>query len=214
MAAALARKSEHRGGLNTEIKQIEKNIQQVKKLKQEMKSNHQKEVAARQLAMDLRANRFPNYVLEQALQTLAEDGSIQLDILSSGRYAFSVQKRELCVIDHWNENEIRSVKTLSGGETFLASLSLALALAERIYQLGHRMGSNCVLESLFLDEGFGSLDEDHLDTVVRALNNLQGIGRTIGIISHLPVLNNYLPVRLVVHKEREGSSRIRREGIL
>ncbi len=209
----IAKKTEDRGALRTMIHTLEKNLQEVDKIQKEYKRVCQEGAIIKQLSLDLRANRFPTFVLDQALQTLAEDGSIQFELLSSGRYAFTIEKREFCVIDRWNNDEIRPSKTLSGGETFLASLSLAIALAERIYQLGHRMGSNCALESLFLDEGFGSLDEEHLDIVVKALNNLQGTGRTIGIISHLTALNNYLPVRIVVEKNREGAQ-IHREGML
>ncbi|WP_372366408.1 AAA family ATPase [Candidatus Uabimicrobium sp. HlEnr_7] len=198
-------KNHRRGHLESELKLLRKNLEESKNLVTRQESLREREIITKQLAMDLRANKFQTYVLEEALQTLAEDASIQLDILSSGRYSFSVEKREFYVIDHWHMDQMRMVKTLSGGETFIASLSLALALAERIYQLGYNMGSNCTLESLFLDEGFGTLDEDHLDMVIKALNNLQGTGRTIGIISHLEVLNNYLPARLVVEKTRERS---------
>ena len=198
-------KNHRRGHLESELKLLRKNLKETKKLTKRLDELRDREVITKQLALDLRANKFQTYVLEEALQTLAEDASIQLDILSSGRYSFSVEKREFYVIDHWHMDQVRMVKTLSGGETFIASLSLALALAERIYQLGYNMGSNCTLESLFLDEGFGTLDEDHLDMVIKALNNLQGTGRTIGIISHLEVLNNYLPARLVVEKSRENS---------
>ncbi|BBM85860.1 SbcC/MukB-like Walker B domain-containing protein [Candidatus Uabimicrobium amorphum] len=199
-------KNHLRGHLESELKLLRKNLKETTKLSERQEELRVREVITKQLALDLRANKFQTYVLEEALQTLAEDATIQLDILSSGRYSFSVEKREFYVIDHWHMDQVRMVKTLSGGETFIASLSLALALAERIYQLGYNMGSNCTLESLFLDEGFGTLDEDHLDMVIKALNNLQGTGRTIGIISHLGVLNNYLPARLVVEKSRENST--------
>ena len=207
----LAEKMEARGRITEKLQHARDKLQQAQKLEQQSRRLQEKEALFKTLSLDLRANRFQSYVLEEALLTLIEDGSNQFDILSGGRYAFALQNRDIYVVDRWNNDEIRTTKTLSGGETFLASLALALALAERIYQLGHRSGGSAALESLFLDEGFGSLDEEHLDIVVKALNNLQGTGRTIGIISHLSVLNNYLPARLVVHKSREGA-RVYKEG--
>ena len=115
-------------------------LDQVKGLQGKLKKLREEAELSKKLALDLRADRFPSFVLEKALQALAEDGSSQLNFLSSGRYSFSLNKRDFWVIDHWNENEVRSCKTLSGGETFIASLSLALALADRIYQLGSQMG--------------------------------------------------------------------------
>ncbi len=194
------------GRLTQLIQHAEEAARQAQSLQKEMLELQKKEGVQKQLALDLRSNRFQSYVLGQAIKTLAEDGSIQLDLLSDGRYAFVADDRELQIMDHWNQDELRPAKTLSGGETFIASLSLALALAERIYQLGQQSGGSAALESLFLDEGFGNLDEDYLDIVVKALSNLQGTGRMIGIISHLPILNNYMPARIVVQKEREGSS--------
>lgn len=198
--------TEECGRLQQQIQQTEQLMLKMGELQVELTQIQKNEGIQKQLAWDLRANYFPSFVMEKALQTLAEDASMQLDILSESRYAFSVNTREISIIDHWNHDEIRPAKTLSGGETFLASLALALALSDRIYQLGQHSGGTATLESLFLDEGFGSLDEEYLDVVVKALVNLQGTGRMIGIISHLPVLNNYLPARLVVHKTREGSS--------
>ncbi|NUM36720.1 MAG: SMC family ATPase [Candidatus Brocadiae bacterium] len=202
----LSQKIEEKGRRLQEIQYMEANLSQIEGWNSELRSLQKQEEIQKILAHDLRANRFPVYVLEEALKTLVEDASVQFDMLSSGRYTFSMLNRDIYVNDSWNSGQLRLAKTLSGGETFIASLALALALAERIYQLGHSSGGSAILESLFLDEGFGSLDEESLDIVVKALSNLQDTGRTIGIISHLPVLNNYLPARLVVHKDREGST--------
>ena len=90
------------------------------------------------------------------------------------------------VIDHANADERRPVRTLSGGETFLASLSLALALADQVAVLASTGAAR--LESMFLDEGFGSLDPETLDTVAAALEELGSTGRTLGIVTHVPAL--------------------------
>ncbi len=128
-----------------------------------------------------------------------------LDI-SNQRYEFRVTGQEFMVADGWNLGETRSVKTLSGGETFLASLALALALAERLPALGAgaRAGT---LESLLIDEGFSNLDGSTLDDVVNALEVI-GKDRTrmVGIVTHLDDLAERMPSRIRVHKDQSNST--------
>ena len=104
---------------------------------------------------------------------------------------------DLNVVDHYNGTE-RSVKTLSGGETFQASLSLALGLSDEIqsYAGGIR------LDAMFIDEGFGSLDEDALNQAVSALEGLAEGSRMVGIISHVPELRERISRKVFVTKER------------
>lgn len=109
---------------------------------------------------------------------------------------------ELDVIDHYNGSE-RSVKTLSGGEMFLASLSLALGLSEEI----QTSAGGVRLETLFVDEGFGSLDEDTLRQAMRALRELSDGDRLIGIISHVPELRREIDRQVVVTRTAGGASR-------
>ena len=97
------------------------------------------------------------------------------------------------MVDHWNADARRSVKTLSGGETFLASLGLALALAESLASLSAEGRAGEALESLFLDEGFGTLDPETLAQVVQALEALHGGERMVGVITHLPELAEQMP---------------------
>jgi exonuclease SbcC len=97
------------------------------------------------------------------------------------------------------------VKTLSGGETFLASLALALGLAERVAALAAEGRAGDALESLFLDEGFGSLDADALDQVVDALDELHGGQRMVGVVTHLQALAERLPARVEVRRTDDGS---------
>ena len=112
---------------------------------------------------------------------------------------------ELCVTDHYNATE-RSVKTLSGGETFEASLSLALGLSDEIqsYAGGIRM------DSMFVDEGFGSLDEQALSQAMRALAQLTEGNRLVGVISHVAELKEQIEKKIVVTKRRgkDGASSI------
>ena len=109
---------------------------------------------------------------------------------------------ELDVIDHYNGSE-RSVKTLSGGETFLASLSLALGLSEEIQS----SAGGVQMDTLFVDEGFGSLDEETLRQAMRALRELSEGDRLIGIISHVSELRREIDRQIVVTRSPDGASR-------
>ncbi|CAN0312269.1 unnamed protein product, partial [Phaeothamnion confervicola] len=111
------------------------------------------------------------------------------------------------VRDHNNADDIRGARTLSGGETFLVSLSLALALASSTAELAPEGAPQ--LESIFLDEGFGTLDSNTLDTVASAIEELGASGRMVGIVTHIRELADRMPVRLEVTKSG-GSSRVER----
>ena len=110
---------------------------------------------------------------------------------------------DLAVIDHYNGTE-RSVKTLSGGESFKASLSLALGLSDEIQS----SAGGIKLDTMFVDEGFGSLDEESLDQAMRALLNLSEGNRIVGIISHVRELKERIEKQIIVTKEKSGGSRI------
>jgi exonuclease SbcC len=188
------------------ITEIEANIEKAKKLRAEEKEAREEARVAKDLASLLRADAFPSYIREEALRTLARDGSRRLLEISAGRYNFVVEGQDFSIEDRWNGGEKRSVKTLSGGETFQASLALALALAEQLPGLaGEESGGT--LESLFIDEGFSHLDSETLDIVASALEVLgQDRSRLIGVITHVPALAERMPARIVVHKTQAGSS--------
>ena len=106
------------------------------------------------------------------------------------------------VIDHYNGTE-RSVKTLSGGESFKASLSLALGLSDEI----QASAGGVKLDTMFVDEGFGSLDEESLDQAMKALMSLVDGNRLVGIISHVADLKNRIDKQIIVTKEKSGGSK-------
>ena len=110
---------------------------------------------------------------------------------------------DLNVIDHYNGTE-RSVKSLSGGESFIASLSLALGLSDEI----QASAGGIKMETMFVDEGFGSLDEEILRQAMQALSGLSENNRLVGIISHVAELRSEIDKQLVVTKERSGGSKV------
>ncbi len=146
------------------------------------------------------ANTLRDFALEIIFKQMGVIANEQLRFLTSDRYQLKVESiGELAVIDRWNANEERPVETLSGGESFLTSLALALALSELSQ-------GRAQLNSLFLDEGFGTLDAETLDIAIASLEGLQMQGRRIYLISHVQELTRRLPVKIKVRKRGDGSS--------
>ncbi|HEX2946646.1 MAG TPA: AAA family ATPase [Clostridia bacterium] len=139
-------------------------------------------------------NSFIDYIAEERLRYVAANASRTLGIITKQRYMLELDTEAGFIIrDQANGGVHRMVRSLSGGETFLTSLSLALALSEQIQLKGQSP-----LEFFFLDEGFGTLDQELLDTVIDALERLSSNDRVIGLISHVPELKSRLGRRLVV----------------
>ena len=150
------------------------------------------------LALHLRSDRFQGYMLKYAQQQLATSASRIIGTITQGRYSLNFDEEEFSVRDTWNDTHQRSVKTLSGGETFIVSLALALALSDTI-------AGEHKLDALFLDEGFGTLDPEALDSVSDILNQLTLHGRLVGVITHVQSLTERLPERLIITKGQQGS---------
>lgn len=128
-------------------------------------------------------------------------GQYELKRQSEAANSRSQSGLELGVIDHYNGTE-RSVKTLSGGESFMASLSLALGLSDEVQS----SAGGIKVDTMFVDEGFGSLDSDSLDQAYRALASLTEGNRLVGIISHVAELKNKIDSQVIVKKEKSGGS--------
>ncbi|WP_020680290.1 AAA family ATPase [Marinobacterium rhizophilum] len=142
-----------------------------------------------------KGDRFRRFAQGLTLDHLIHLANRQLERLD-GRYRLQRKhgdELELEVIDSWQADALRDTRTLSGGESFLVSLALALALSDLV---SHRTS----IDSLFLDEGFGTLDADTLDTALDALDSLNASGKMIGVISHVEALKERIPVQVRVRK--------------
>ncbi|MGI8574542.1 MAG: SbcC/MukB-like Walker B domain-containing protein, partial [Egibacteraceae bacterium] len=165
----------------------------------------ERQTVAAQLGQHLSARNFEKWVLDEALLRLTSGATDILHELSGGAYSLSVEPRSsnFAVIDHRNADALRSARTLSGGETFLASLALALALADEVALLAS--GGAARLDAIFLDEGFGALDPATLDVVASAIEEL-GARRMVGVVTHVRELAERLPVRFEVRKGPAGAT--------
>ena len=165
---------------------------------------------ARLLGDLLRSDRFPRWLVAEAVDVLVADASANLAALSSGQFDLSYEDGDFYVVDHTDADARRSVRTLSGGETFQASLALALALSSQISALAAAGAAR--LDSIFLDEGFGTLDPDTLDVVATTLETLAQGQRMVGVVTHVAALAERVPVRFKVSRDARTSSVIR-EGL-
>lgn len=154
------------------------------------------------------------YVLREYLLDILEAANAHLQELSAGRYYLQLheavgtyQKDTGLELDVYDDNvgRPRSVHTLSGGESFIAALSLALALGEVI----QNQAGGITIDTLFIDEGFGSLDSDSLQTAMAALEHIEGDHRMIGIISHVQALKAQIPYQIQVTAQGQGKSHTR-----
>lgn len=154
---------------------------------------------------------FQRYYLNAMFRDIIREANERLEKMSSGRYRFREMETakkgkqtaglDLEIFDAYT-GKARPVETLSGGESFLASLSLALGLAAVV----KNSSGGIKLETIFIDEGFGSLDSETLDTAISTLEELQTGGRLVGIISHVDELKQRIPARLEVRKTKSGST--------
>lgn len=148
-----------------------------------------------------------NFALSMVEENLIRQTNLELEKLCSGRYQILHQTRkmklspEFYILDKYREGLVRKVSTLSGGETFMVSLCMALALAEMTR-------GQAEIDSLFIDEGFGTLDQDSLEEVLDMLQHIQARGLQIGLISHVKNLTSRLAVNLHLTKKSDGNSTI------
>ena len=155
--------------------------------------------------------KLETYIQMTYFDRIIRRANLRFMEMSSGQYELKRQRvasdirgqsgLDLVVIDHYNGTE-RSVRTLSGGESFMASLSLALGLSEEVQS----SSGGVSVDTLFVDEGFGTLDSDSLDLAYKALTNVTEGNRLVGIISHVAELRNKIDNQIIVKKEKSGGS--------
>jgi DNA repair protein SbcC/Rad50 len=207
-AAAVARDTVR---AENELTAIRAAIEKAARLDAQIRAARDEEQVAVMLGRLLQARKFEGWLCSEALDSLVAEASVTLRELSGDQYELRRDERnELIVIDFQDAGSSRPVHTLSGGETFQASLALALALSRQVVGLSGGMRD---LNSMFLDEGFGTLDSDTLETVAITLERLAADSdRMVGIITHVPELAERVPVRFVVSRSGAGSA-LRKERV-
>ena len=188
----------------THAEQLAEKLVRATALRGEQQQLESERQVAELLGQLLRRDQFEQWLLNRLSTQLVSGASIILNDLTQGAFSLSLdaERGSFEVVDHLNADERRSAKTLSGGETFLASLALALALAEHVTQVNAAGASR--LDALFLDEGFGSLDPETLETVAAAIEDLSG-SRVVGVITHVRELAARIPYRFDVWRGPDGS---------
>lgn len=180
--------------LTHQIENMTKDLAKKEELEQKWEKESHKKDMIRELEQLFKGNAFIEYVAQSKLSYIAREASVILSKISGGNYALEINdSAEFIIRDNKNGGAVRPSDTLSGGELFITSLSLALALSSSI-----QLNGAAPLEFFFLDEGFGSLDDDLLDTVMNSLERLQSKKRSIGIISHVEAIQARVPLKLLV----------------
>ncbi len=184
----------HYAACRHRVEDITKRHERYKELEGDRQSLSEELEKLNKLQTVFRGNSFVEFIASEQLEQVSFDASQKLGDLTSQRYAIEVDSGGGFLIrDDANGGVKRPVSTLSGGETFLTSLALALALSGQIQLRGAHP-----LQFFFLDEGFGTLDESLLDTVITALEKLQNESLSVGVISHVPELRARLPRKVIV----------------
>jgi exonuclease SbcC len=193
--------------LEEQIRRMKQRLERSKELREQLDVEESALRVYDLLAGDLRSDKFQAYVLHEVFTELVQGASARLMTLTGERYSLQFHDEEIRVVDHDNADETRISDTLSGGETFLTSLALALELSDQV----QRAVGAVNLDSLFIDEGFGTLDPDTLALVAETLHGLRVGGRMVGIITHIPELRDEFAQQVIVTK-RQGFSTVEVRG--
>ncbi|MCD3280796.1 AAA family ATPase [Clostridium botulinum C/D] len=191
------------------IEDLKKDLDNLKILRTKEKELEHKLSLLSDLTKLVEGNKFVEFVAMNQLRYIAREASRRLKEITRDRYALEIDlDGNFTIRDDFNGGELRDASTLSGGETFLTSLSLALSLSSQVQLKG-----SAPLEFFFLDEGFGTLDTDLLDVVMSSLERLHSSRLSVGIISHVEELKNRVPIKLVVNSASpgEGGSKVKLE---
>ncbi|WP_202710419.1 AAA family ATPase [Sporosalibacterium faouarense] len=191
---------EKMGQIKEKVVSMEKDLENVRELKSKVKKLQHTVDMLNDMSFLVRGNKFVEYVAINHLKYIAKEASKRLMEITNNRYALELDsKGNFIICDNYNGGVRRDCNTLSGGETFMTSLSLALALSTQIQLKGRTS-----LEFFFLDEGFGTLDNNLLEVVMSSLEKLYREDLCVGIISHVEELKNRVPVKLEVSPAEAG----------
>ena len=194
------------GGLRKEREQTEKAWKEKEILEEKMGQIRHKLELLQELEGLFRGKKFVEYVARYYMEYVSREADEKLKEMTGNSLGLETDQNGLFIIrDYKNGGATRPASTLSGGETFMASLALALALSSQI-----QMKGAAPMELFFLDEGFGTLDENYLEIVMDALEKIRDRKRSVGVISHVEEIKARIPVRLIVEpsKAGEGGSKI------
>ena len=200
LETALNKQKEQLGEWKQQVKSIRGNLEKKKKLRGELDAVEHQISILEDLKGVSRGKRFVEYMAAERLKYISRSASRRLSEITNGSYELETnQEGEFVIRDNKNGGGLRAPATLSGGETFVTSLALALSLSEEIQLKG-----TAPLELFFLDEGFGSLDENLLDVVMTSLERIHNDHLKVGIISHVESVKARVPVRLIVSPAQSG----------
>jgi exonuclease SbcC len=201
---------EQRSRLETEIAEQERRCTEKEKEEEKLQAAETEERRASDLRK-LLGHEFTDFLSQGAVEALMRDATVHLQRLTHGRYSFNIAYKrraiDLQIVDHEDHRRARPTHSLSGGETFLASLAIALALSQGFHEVATGKAARTSTECLILDEGFGTLDREGLQLVTETLQELRGEeGRMVGIITHVEEVAAAMPIRIEVRKGSRTST--------
>lgn len=193
---------EEKGKISEQLNEINKNMIRLKELSSEIEKLENRKDSLDEIYKITKGKKFVEFVSRNHLDYIARVATKQLKSITRDRYGLVLNDENAFeIVDNHNGGITRDCSSLSGGETFLTSLSLALALSTKIQLKG-----DTSIEFFFLDEGFGTLDVETLDTAMTALENLYTENLSVGIISHVEEIKNRVPIKLMVEPPVPGIS--------
>ncbi|MGI6573357.1 MAG: SbcC/MukB-like Walker B domain-containing protein [Fermentimonas sp.] len=200
-------KTQEKGKMAEKLKNMQQDLESLTKLRQELEGLNARGDNIATLKSLFKASGFVNYISSVYLQNLCNAANERFFQLTRQRLSLEItDDNNFQVRDYLNGGKVRSVKTLSGGQTFQASLSLALALADNIQQVTESRQN-----FFFLDEGFGSLDKESLNIVFDTLKSLRKENRVVGVISHVEEMQQEIDTHLTIENHPERGSLIHRD---
>ncbi len=187
--------------LKIDIEKSKENLEKSKNIKENLKQEQKHLDILKELSEVNNGGVFLEYVANRQLRHIVLDASKRLSSMSLNKYSLELIDNNFYIKDNYNAGSIRSTKSLSGGELFMTSLSLALALSSNL-----QLKNKSPLEVFFLDEGFGTLDISTIDIVINTLEQLQTNNISVGIITHVEEIKNRVQNKILVNSSDTGAN--------